>query len=498
MTNPEIKRNIKNDIAKQNHWKNKNNIMKKKILLRIALIVLAFTTYAQPGTIDLYFNPGLGVDGIVLTNSIQTDGKIIIGGFFSSYNGTVVNNIARLNTDGTLDTTFQSGTGINNYVYSTSIQSDGKIIIGGDFWFYDGNPVNRIIRLNMDGTLDNTFNPGTGANWYVYSISVQSDGKIIIGGSFWDYNGTATKNIARLNTDGSLDATFINNPGLGPTEYVQTTFVQSDGKIFIGGLFSSYSGTAINSIARLNTDGTLDTNFNIGTGPNGFVYSSSIQSDGKIIIGGDFTSYNGTVINRISRVNTDGTLDATFNPGSGANGWVLSVSIQGDGKIIIGGDFTSYNGYTRNRIARLNIDGTLDTSFNPGTGANDTVWTTSIQSDEKIIVGGNFQVCDGIGRNKVARLKGGTTLGLSIGSNGKSVVIYPNPFSTQTTLQSDHFFMDATMMIFNTRGQLVQKIENISGPTITLFRNNLPNGQYFIKISEEKKIIMADKIIITD
>src|SRR5690606_36450331 len=151
---------------------------------------------------------------------------------------------------------------------------------------------------------------------------------------------------------------------------VLSTVIQADGKIIVGGDFTSFNGTIINRIARLNTDGTLDTDFNPGTGFNYGVRSTVIQVDGKIIVGGGFTSFNGTIINRIARLNTDGTLDTDFNPGTGFSSGVYSTALQVDGKIIVGGDFTSFNGVSRGRIARLNTDGTLDTDFNPGTGVN--------------------------------------------------------------------------------------------------------------------------------
>ena len=133
--------------------------MKKIFTTTIAL--LAFITYAQPGTIDLTFNPtdvgfgsGFGTNNVVLTTSIQSDGKIIIGGWFTSYNGIARNRIARLNTDGTLDATFNPGTGANSAVYTTSIQSDGKIIIGGNFTSYNGTGRNRIARINGNNVLN--------------------------------------------------------------------------------------------------------------------------------------------------------------------------------------------------------------------------------------------------------------------------------------------------------------------------------------------------------
>ena len=247
--------------------------MKKQLLITIILIIFGFTTYAQPGTIDLTFNP------------------IDVG----------------------------SGNGANNDVLTTSIQSDGKIIIGGNFTSYNGNVINRIARLNTDGTLDTTFNPGTGANGYVYTTSIQSDGKIIIGGRFASFNGISRNGIARLNTDGTLDATFDPGTGTGTNalRYPSTTSIQSDGKIIIGGIFTSYNGIVRNNIARLNTNGTLDATFNPGTGANNSVSTTSIQSDGKIIIGGSFTGYNDIGRNRITRINGNNTLtNSSFDKSS--------------------------------------------------------------------------------------------------------------------------------------------------------------------------------------
>jgi uncharacterized delta-60 repeat protein len=332
------------------------------------------------GTLDGSFNPGNGTDEDIYAIAIQSDGKIIIGGYFTSYNGTTRNGIARINTDGTLDTSLDPFIGTNNSIHDIAIQSDGKIIIGGYFTSYNGTTRNGIARINTDGTLDTGFDSGIGTgedNGSVDAVEIQSDGKIIIGGDFDTYNGTARRGIARINTDGTLDASF--NPGAGVSEYdgITTIAIQSDGKIIIGGDFTSYNDTTRNGIARINTDGTLDTSFNPGTGAdcsiNSFLISSvAIQSDGKILIGGYFDAYNSTNINSIARLNSDGSLDTSFNPGTGIayyeddglyDSEIETIAIQSDGKIIIGGGFDTYNGIAKNNIARINADGTLDIYF---------------------------------------------------------------------------------------------------------------------------------------
>jgi uncharacterized delta-60 repeat protein len=357
-----------------------------------------------------FLNTGEGVAGaisIVYAIAIQSDGKVIIGGYFTTYNGTSRGSIARLNSNGSLDTTFFTGTGANGYVYAIAMQSDGKVIIGGSFSSYNGTARGRVARLLSSGSQDTTFlNTGEGANSDVYAIAIQSDGKVIIGGDFTTYNGIARGRIARINSNGSLDTTFLNT-GDGASITIRAIAMQSDGKVIIGGQFSTYNGTSRGRIARLNSDGSLDTTFlNTGVGANSTVYAIAMQSDGKVIIGGGFTIYNGIARGRIARLNSDGSLDTTFlNTGVGANGIVRAIAIQSDGKIVIGGQFTAYNGTSRGYVARLNSDGSLDTTFlNTGAGANNNVHAIAMQSDGKVIIGGQFTTYNGTTRRYVARL----------------------------------------------------------------------------------------------
>ena len=352
------------------------------------------------GGIDYSFVIGIGASNYINTIAIQTDGKVIIGGEFGSYNRVLKAYVARIHGDGRLDYSFIIGTGPDGSIATTAIQSDGKIIIGGAFSSYFGIPRSRIARINPDGSLDTSFVVGTGFNGSVTTSAIQADRRIIIGGSFTSYNGNTNYRVARLNIDGSLDSSFL----FGVNNDVYTTAIQSDGKIIVGGNFTIYNGPAVNRITRIHTNGSIDTTFNVGSGANHFVSTTAIQSDGKIIIGGMFTSFNGTPINRIARLNTDGSLDTSFNVGSGANNWVKTVAIQADGKIIVGGNFTDYNGTSKNRIVRLNADGSLDASFLTGTGVNHTLSTIAIQNDGKIIIGGWFSQYNGVQRGHVARL----------------------------------------------------------------------------------------------
>jgi len=467
----------------------KSLLFNRVFLAALLLIVFSFNAKSQSGDIDLTFNSMSGADNDVSTIAIQSDGKIIIGGYFTLYSTTPRNRIARINVNGTLDATFNPGNGANDVVLTTAIQSDGKIIIGGGFSYYNNTPRKYVARLNAGGTLDATFNPGAGADNMVWTTTIQSDGKIIIGGIFTSYNGTLRNRIARLNADATLDTTF--NPGTGTNDWVIAAAIQSDGKIIIGGDFTSYNGIPRNRIVRLNSDGTLDATFNPGTGANKMVWTTAIQSDGKIIIGGDFTSYNGTPRNRIARLNTDGTLDDTFNPGTGANSGVKTTAIQSDGKIIIGGDFTSSDGIPRNRIARLNTNGTLDETFNTSTGTSSYVLTTAIQSDGKIIIGGNFTSYDGTARNRVARLLNLFT-GVENYVKPEAISIYPNPVSYELNIEIEGNIEQVNFEIFNSIGQVVFKGNLVEKTTIQT--SNFEFGIYLIKL-ENGKVFEFKKII---
>ncbi|MBK5285232.1 MAG: hypothetical protein JJE25_07490, partial [Bacteroidia bacterium] len=368
------------------------------------------------GTIDATFNPGTGANSTIYSLVIQPDSNILIGGDFTMYNGSSRNRMARIHPDGTLDTAFLASGGANNRVNTIALQSDGKILAGGDFTSFT-NAINRIVRLNTDGTVDLSFNPGTGANASIKAIAIQSDGKIMIGGTFTVYASSMRRFIARTNTDGSVDATFNPLYGLYSSTVVSvnTISIESSGRIIAGGSFQ-YTNTRRSCITGFNANGTLDMTYNTHTGVGRSVSAMAIQSDGKIIIGGNFGEYNGFLCSNIARLNTDGTLDTSFHIGTGVTrnaslgsyGEVDAIAIQSDGKIIIGGTFYNYNGTGRQSIARINTDGSSDLTFTPTTGVNyvsdGRIQAMAVQSDGKIIIGGGFDYYNSISRRNFARV----------------------------------------------------------------------------------------------
>jgi uncharacterized delta-60 repeat protein len=451
------------------------------------------------GSIDTTFNTGTGFSSGVNTIIQQSDGKLVVGGFFSQYSGSTNQDIVRINPDGTKDTTFNVGTGIlGDAPYIIIQQSDGKIVAGGSFNTYSGSANSCIVRINPDGTKDTTFNIGTGIiqlseNYEeVTDIVQQPDDKLVVGGYFAEYSGSANRGIVRINPDGTKDTTFNIGTGLGGDfDSVNSINIQPDNNLIIGGFFSSFSGSIegkYDGIISLNTSGSVNENFNFGGGVRsagnirticklnnsdilvgGRISRLSIppltqsfgglvlldnnlnikqtypfsppdesiniiiqQSDGKIVVGGQFTSYSGSANNRIVRINPDGTKDFTFAISGGFSNSPITIIQQSDGKLVVGGFFSQYSGSAVNEIVRINLDGTIDTTFNTGTGLTGTSVNSIIQqSDGKIVVGGEFTFYSGSTVNRILRINPSgsidTTFAISGGFNGTVNSILQQP-----------------------------------------------------------------------
>ena len=357
----------------------------------------------------------------IVTMARQDDGKVIICGNFTSWGGIAVNRIVRINVDGTLDTSFVNniGTGASDNIIVVGLQSDQKIILRASpnltsKMSFNGSAVNSLLRLNSDGTRDTAFDNnigGVGGNSDSGGLAskVQPDNKILVCGFHTSWNGVSSSRLIRLNADGSRDNTFSCEVGLsGINEFL----IQSDGKIILAGNLPNINGVATNNIARINLDGTLDNSFNIGTKANGVIRKADLQPDGKIIATGGFTNYNNTTSNMIVRLNSDGTVDTAFSSAIGlgmSQTTVATVKVQDDGKIVITGNFTTFNGVSVSRIVRLNSNGSIDTPFlnNVGTGFNSiNAASMIIMPDKKILIGANFATFNGSTQNGLVRIGG--------------------------------------------------------------------------------------------
>lgn len=358
-------------------------------------------TCEASGTWDA--QPLRGVDGEIYAIYVLNDGDILIGGMFTQFNQTERNYIARLNPDGTLDENFSPD--VNSYVYSITQQADGKILIGGSFDAVNGQLRPGIARLNDNGSLDTSFNPvitrtDSSLNARMYTMVVLTDSDLMVGGEFNEVEGQARNYVARLNPDGSLDANFnasldwgdsiVNSIAVdGEMVYIAGEFVAGDYwtgsrnlarfSLVDGSLDASFDAEIVdltvweveqigvqpdgkimvlhsNNILRLNHDGTADASFQgpaLDAGP----ITLAIQDNGNVLVGGWFSDF-------VIQLESNGSQNPAFNPDP--NNAVLALTIQPDGKILIGGEFTKIGGEVRHGIARLNPDGSVDTTFDPG------------------------------------------------------------------------------------------------------------------------------------
>ena len=347
---------------------------------------------------------GADQDGLINALAKQSDGKILVGSSNTrTFNGYLTNFVSRLNPDGSTDNSFQCNAYFQAYytsiaeINSIATQSDGKIIIGGKFVIlHNGIYYPNLIRLHTDGSLDESFLPSTpfqiGYEFDVSSLLVDQDDNVYVGGTFDSYDGISVKNIMKLNTNGTIITTF--DPGSTINGTV-TTMVLQNNKLVVGGSF--YINNMIRCIIRLNLDGTVDNSFNIGTGFNNRVNKIAVDGN-KIIVGGLFYMYNNQNTNYICRLLNDGTLDNTFTIGTGFNDHVYNVEKLSNGNILVGGRFTSYNGETARSIVMLSETGNRITTFNSTHSYNNNginnytsaVYKTVELSNNRIAVGGSF------------------------------------------------------------------------------------------------------------
>jgi uncharacterized delta-60 repeat protein len=309
---------------------------------------------------DPLFDADVRLAGNGRAVAVQADGKVIVGGYFIKVGEDTQWMLARYLPDGERDDSFDVGTTINGTILAVALQSDGQILIGGSFTTAGGGARAGIARLNPDGSLDSTFNPGTGFDGVVWTLAVQTDGKVLVGGSFSTFNGTTRSNFARLNTSGSLDTGY--NPA--PNYTVYDIALQDDGQAVIGGGFTQVGGATRNGIARVTATGAVDAGVTFGTGANGAVVAVAIDSSGRFLVGGTFTTFDGTSRTRIARLTSAGAIDSTFNPPSyGFDGTVYDIQLDSQGRILVGGRFDSYSpGRDLPGVVRLN-NASYDSSF---------------------------------------------------------------------------------------------------------------------------------------
>lgn len=344
-------------------------------------------------------------DGLMsMAPAIDSSDDLYVGGRFMTYNGQPLHNIMRFNSDGSLDTGFDSkdfNDGVIGIVYTIAPTPDKTgVYVGGSFTSYNGRSIGNIARLNNDGSLDTSFDTSNGFNETVYSIVPAKNGKLYVGGSFTSYKGVTRQYIARLNNDGSLDTSFDTSNGFNDEVNSIVPATDSSGDVYVGGWFTSYKGVTRQRIARLNNNGSLDTGFDSSSGfddsqtytmVENIVPAHDLSGDvGDVYVSGTFERYKGVARQNIARLNSDGSLDTSFDSSTGFNDGANHMSPATDSSgIYVSGDFTTYKGTPVGHIARLNSNGSLDTTFVSGLDSS-IVWTFASATDgsNDVFVGG--------------------------------------------------------------------------------------------------------------
>lgn len=363
------------------------------------------------------FNLGTGFNNSVNVITVQSDGKILVGGDFTQFNGSPAGHIVRLNSDGSLDTSFAATTGFNDNVFAIALQSNGNILVGGQFSTYNGSPALCLAWLSSTGVLNTAINTTyNGFDGKVKAIAVQSDGNVYVGGNFSNYNNPGSGSGSGSNFDYivQLDSTGV--PAAAPyADSVVLKFtLDSSNNLFAVGQFSMMNGNTVNGLTKMNSSGVVSPGFLAAQGDaflaQNFPKALALQSDGKLIIGGDISDYDSHSIGYIVRVNSTGTFDSAYttNLGVGFDGPVLSLALQNDGKALVGGIFTTLSGSIARSLARVNTDGTIDSTFVAKIGtaipAASGLSAIAVQSDGKILLGGDFTTYNGTTVNRIKRI----------------------------------------------------------------------------------------------
>jgi len=423
-----------------------------------------FVRMDADGSLDESFDPE--VDWKVCSFVLDSSGDAILSGLFSESTSNSFSATAKVSSNGDLDT-FNVGqleliASGDDVLMDAELQVDGKIIVGGSFSSIDNITRNNIARLNSDGSVDTLFNAS--ANDDVESLSIQADGKVLISGSISRVNDIAISNLARLNTDGSLDQTFTPNPNC----IVRNVLSLNDTNILIAGCFSQVASQAQSGVALLDASGNLVSGFKSDIDIESSVYALNEQPDGKFLLGGEFTQVNGSARSYLARLELDGTLDPTFNPV--IDGSVRSIIITTDNKIGIAGFFDNVGGVAHRSLAKLNLNGTVVSAYTPMVALNASDLVE--HSDGKVLVGGNILSVNGTNFDDIARINPDGTLDEAFNP-------MPNSTVSRILVQSDEkvIIVGGFTTISGELRSIIARVEKNLPPQISISPPNIQQSE---------------------
>jgi uncharacterized delta-60 repeat protein len=305
------------------------------------------------GLVDSSFSIGTGFDDTVYVVAVDGSDNVYVGGNFTTYNGTATPRFAKLSPTGELDTTFNLfllGGFQVGFVSSIAFAPGGSIYVGGSFTTFNGSTFARLVRLSSTGSLDTSFNTGIGFNLGVDAL-LASGTSIFAGGSFTSFGSSSAKRLANVSSDAVLNSTFNAAVATGFDATVRSLAIDASNNLYVGGAFTNFKSTSNTAhFVRLDSDGSLDATYTstLPAGLNAEVTGLAIQDNGDLIVAGNF---NGGLY----RIDSDGAEDTEFttNRGTGTNAQINTLLIQSNGRILVGGQFTSFNGTSVGGLIRL-------------------------------------------------------------------------------------------------------------------------------------------------
>lgn len=379
------------------------------------------------GSLDEGFTPRLRGDNwfggrpVIQQIAVLPDGKLLLAGLVRMSGEAMPRLLVRLNPDGSWDRSFAAQLGERGPVWAPPVlrhlivRPDGKLLavrpIVSNFEPSRDEPV----RLHADGSVDSTFNAGNAIAGYVTAMAAQGDGKVLVAWERFAVDGTHSRGLVRLRPDGSLDSGFqVTYSGPDNDTAIRVMVEQADGKLLLGGAFRRVQGTEQSWLGRLNSDGSMDASFTptlaASSGGSAAVHALSLHADGRILVGGSFELVNGQTRWRVARLLPDGTLDAGFRPldpsgtGEALNGQPTALAVSSDDRIVAVGFFNTPLPGNPCGIARLRANGRLDDSFRASLRPSAAVTALAVAPDGTVFVAGDFLEMNGRESPSVARL----------------------------------------------------------------------------------------------
>lgn len=385
----------------------------------------------------LDFAPVVGPNGLVNDLVVLPDGSVVIGGEFTEVDGLSVNYLARLQPDGALDKTF--GPEPDGVVHDLDLLPDGRLLVSGGFTAIGGYPRDRVAITDASGSVDPTFAVTSGPNDAVFDAEVTSTGSVVVGGAFTSVGGTSRPRVARLTSLGARDPSF--DPGTGPDDTVFAVALDSVGRVLLGGSFTSVAGQSWARLARLTTSGAPDTAGWAGRSADGAVFDIAPSGTGAVFVG-TFTQIGSTARGRVARLDAAGQVDTTYATGTGFNNGANSISVGSDGSAVVVGGFVNFGAQAAIRVARLTTAGNLDRTFDVGNGPDALVTAVThtglASAPGSVAIGGAFSEVDTEVLDRVAILDGDGRPAISDPVRpGAPDTVSVTPGSTQLTLDWD-------------------------------------------------------------